>query len=285
MQIIEQIDELRALIGSSRAAGRRIGFVPTMGNLHDGHLSLVRACRRETDLTVVSIFVNPFQFGEGEDFSTYPRTLEEDCAGLAGLDVELLLLPGVDAIYPKGPENITRIEVPWLGTQLCGAVRPHFFRGVCTVVNALLNIVGADVAFFGEKDYQQLVIVKQMVRDLHMLTDIVGVPTVRESDGLAMSSRNSYLAAADRTKAPRLYETLLDLSERTGRATDFTELEERGFQRLEALGFRPDYVSIRNAEDLSPPRATDGNLIVLAAAWLGEARLIDNVRVIKEQVR
>lgn len=279
MKTVNTVDEVRSLVGQSRADGLSIGFVATMGNLHDGHMSLVHASKARTDVTVVSIFVNPFQFAEGEDFATYPRTLEVDSAKLAAAGIDLLFLPGVDAIYPDGPEVITRIEVPGLSAELCGAVRPQFFRGVCTVVNLLLNIVAPDVAFFGEKDYQQWVIVKRMVRDLHLLTDIVGLPTVRESDGLAMSSRNSYLGEEHRVQAGCLYRTLAELAGRVARGEDdFEELETGAMNRLRGLGFSPDYVSVRNAVDLSLPHP-GCDLIVLGAAWLGETRLIDNVRV------
>lgn len=279
MRTVYTVDEVRSLVGPSRADGLKIGFVPTMGNLHDGHLSLVHASKARTDVTVVSIFVNPFQFAAGEDFGTYPRTLEVDSAKLTEAGVDLLFLPPVEIIYPDGPDVITRIEVPGLSAELCGAVRPNFFRGVCTVVNVLLNIVAADVAFFGEKDYQQLVIVKRMVRDLHLLTDIVGSPTVRESDGLAMSSRNSYLGEQYRAGAVGLYRTLTQLAQEVGESQDdFEGLETTGMNTLKTLGFSPDYVSIRSAADLSRPREPC-ELIVLGAAWLGGTRLIDNVRV------
>lgn len=279
MKTVNTVDEVRSLVSQSRDDGLSIGFVATMGNLHDGHLSLVNASKARTAVTVVSIFVNPFQFAEDEDFATYPRTLEVDSAKLAEAGVDLLFLPAVDVIYPDGPELITRIEVPGLSAKLCGTVRPQFFRGVCTVVNLLLNIVAPDVAFFGEKDYQQLVIVKRMVRDLHLLTDIVGLPTFRESDGLAMSSRNSYLGEEERVQAGCLYRTLVELAERVAQGEgDFEELETASMNRLTNLGFRPDYVSVRNAVDLTQPRH-DCDLIVLGAARLGETRLIDNVRV------
>ena len=280
MRTVQSVDAVRGLLGEYRAQGLRIGFVPTMGNLHDGHLSLARAAKKRADVTVVSIFVNPFQFATGEDFSTYPRTLESDTKKLSKIGVDVLFLPNVETIYPDGPERITRIEVPGLSEELCGAVRPHFFRGVCTVVNVLLNIVSADLAFFGEKDYQQLMIVKRMVRDLHLLTDIVGLPTIRETDGLAMSSRNVYLGERERAVAPSLYRTLTETARQIdGGGRDFKTLESAGMEKLRQLGFNPDYVSVRRTCDLSRAQTGEIELIVLGAAWLGQARLIDNVRV------
>ena len=280
MRTVETVEGVRSIVDGSRTAGKIVGFVPTMGNLHDGHMSLVHTSKERTDFTVVSIFVNPLQFAPDEDFGTYPRTLEADTAKLADAGVDTLFLPGVEAVYPEGSEAITRIEVPGLSSELCGAVRPHFFRGVCTVVNLLLNIVAADVAIFGEKDYQQLIIVKRMVRDLHLLTDIVGSPTVRERDGLAMSSRNLYLGERYRTDAPGLYLTLKGVAERVGGGErGYDLLEESAMNSLRGLGFNPDYVSVRNAPDLTRPTNDNRNLIVLGAAWLGKTRLIDNVRV------
>ncbi len=280
MRTVHTVEEVRSLVSHARAGGLTIGFVATMGNLHDGHMSLVRASKARTDVTVVSVFVNPFQFAEGEDFGTYPRTVEADSVKLTEAGVDVLFLPGVETIYPDGPDAMTRIEVPGLGRELCGSVRPHFFRGVCTVVNLLLNIVSADEAFFGEKDYQQLIIVKRMVRDLHLLTEIVGSPTVRESDGLAMSSRNSCLGEQHRADACGLYRTLNELAQQVGSGErGFELLETSGMQTLKSLGFNPDYVAVRSALDLSRPAHDDCNLIVLGAAWLGGTRLIDNVRV------
>ena len=280
MKTVGNVQELREKLAQSRSSGSRIGFVPTMGNLHDGHISLFRTARGHAQTLVASIFVNPFQFARGEDLSTYPRTLAADSVKLAAAGVDILFLPDVDTIYPQGADAITRIEVPGLGSELCGAVRPDFFRGVCTVVAVLLNIVMPDAAIFGEKDYQQLVIVKKMVRDLHLLTDIVGSPTVRESDGLAMSSRNTYLEGEWRAMAPGLYTALKATADQvqTGKRA-FDSLEAAAMGSLRELGFNPDYVSIRNAVDLSQPGDGEQDLIVLGAASLGRARLIDNVRV------
>ena len=280
MRIIETIADIRSLVFEARAEGVRVGFVPTMGNLHAGHMSLVAASKSRTNFTVVSVFVNPFQFSQGEDFGTYPRTKEADVDQLARAGVDVLFLPEAKTIYPGGTESITRVEVPGLGHELCGAFRPHFFRGVCTVVNLLLNIVAADVAFFGEKDYQQLIIVKRMVRDLHIPTEIVGLATIREKDGLAMSSRNAYLGEHQRACAPALYHTLGTLaSGLVAGERDYGTAEKVAIQSLKESSFEPDYVSVRNAFDLSSPAPSNRELIVLGAAWLGSTRLIDNVRV------
>lgn len=280
MNIVSTVPALRDALNSARAAGRRIAFVPTMGNLHEGHLELVRRARDLGEHVVVSIFVNPFQFGEGEDYESYPRTEDADVDKVRALGADLVFTPDAYTLYPEGPENCTRVEVPELGRILCGHFRPVFFRGVTTVVNILFNMVQPDVAVFGEKDYQQLLVVRRMVRDLHMPVEVVGVPTVREPDGLAMSSRNGYLNGDERRRAPTLYETL-----RSGRAAiqrgdrDYPALEARSLASLEQAGFRPDYFSVRRAFDLESPTPDDGQLVILAAAWLGRARLIDNISV------
>ena len=280
MRIAETVEEVRSLVHEARTGGLSVGFVPTMGNLHAGHMSLVTASKLHTNFTVVSVFVNPFQFSQGEDFGTYPRTKEADVDQLTRAGVDVLFLPEVETIYPGGTESITRVEVPGLGHELCGAVRPNFFRGVCTVVNILLNIVTADMAFFGEKDYQQLIIIKRMARELYLSTEIVGLATVREKDGLAMSSRNAYLGERHRACAPALYRILNDLSSLLGDGQrDYEMVEKIAMDTLTELSFEPEYVSIRNALDLSLPVPDNRELIVLGAAWLGRTRLIDNVRV------
>ncbi|RMG30480.1 MAG: pantoate--beta-alanine ligase [Gammaproteobacteria bacterium] len=280
METVAGIEALRGRVAAWRAGGERIGFVPTMGNLHAGHLSLVDRARARADRVVVSVFVNPLQFGPGEDYETYPRTLEQDRAVLAEHRVDLLFAPPVEAMFPRGREETTFVEVPGLGAQLCGAFRPGFFRGVATVVARLFNLVQPDLAVFGEKDYQQLVLVRRMVQDLAFPVEILGAPTVREPDGLAMSSRNAYLTPEERRQAPLLYRTLCDLAREleTGRS-DYASLERAAMSRLEAGGFRPEYVAIRRAEDLAAPGPETGSLRVLAAAWLGRARLIDNLPV------
>lgn len=280
MDRAQSIAALRQGVRQARHGGRRIAFVPTMGNLHAGHLALVARAREVADYTVASIFVNPFQFGEGEDFLTYPRTVEEDCVQLEQSGVDLLFLPEADEIYPEGPARCTRIEVPELGDVLCGAFRPTFFRGVATVVGILFNAVAPDVALFGEKDYQQLILIRRMVRDLKMAIEVLGVPTIRERDGLAMSSRNRYLSEAQRRAAPSLYATLCELRDTLRRgASDRASVEAEGIKALQARGLRPDYLVVRRAVDLELPQADDKDVRILAAAWLGRARLIDNIAV------
>ncbi|MGF1613199.1 MAG: pantoate--beta-alanine ligase [Gammaproteobacteria bacterium] len=280
MNIAERIDAVRDAVAQARRVGQRIAFVPTMGNLHAGHLALMADAKASADYTVVSIFVNPFQFGEGEDFLTYPRTLEEDRAKLQQNGADLLFVPDPEEIYPDGPARCTRIEVPELGDILCGAFRPTFFRGVATVVGILFNVVAPDVALFGEKDYQQLVLIRRMVRDLRVPIEVRGVPTVRECDGLAMSSRNRYLSAEERRTAAYLYQTLCEVRDTLYRgAKTLPDVEAAGLQALETRGFRPDYLVVRRASDLGLPQPDDQDLRILAAAWLGRARLIDNIPV------
>lgn len=280
LKVVRELSELRAVLDEARARGRRIGLVPTMGNLHEGHLSLVARAGEVADFTVTTIFVNPFQFGENEDFDTYPRTFDKDVRALDDVGCDLLYAPPATDIYPDGPDAVTRIEVPALGAILCGESRPTFFRGVATVVNILLNMVQPDVAMFGEKDYQQLLIVRRMVSDLKLRVVIEAVPTVRESDGLALSSRNSYLSAAERRRAVELFATLGATRDALlAGESDFHELSQRAVERLTRAGFRPDYVTIRRQSDLSEPEPAEQDLIVLAGAWLGDTRLIDNLKV------
>lgn len=280
MLTISAIPALREVITGWRRAGERIAFVPTMGNLHDGHMALVEAASRHADHVVASIFVNPMQFGEHDDFDAYPRTLEEDGRRLAQAGVGVLFAPAIAAIYPGGVEASTRVEVPGLSDTLCGASRPGHFTGVATVVTKLLNMVQPDVALFGEKDFQQLAVIRRMVSDLDMPVEVIGVPTVREEDGLAMSSRNGYLTPEERSIAPVLYKTLREIAKRLQDGEgDFPCLQDFAFKILEKEGFRGDYVAIRRSEDLSEPAPGDRNLVILAAAWLGKARLIDNLQV------
>lgn len=281
MKITTQIAELRTQIQEWRHSQQSIAFVPTMGNLHDGHLTLVKQALAIADRVVVSIFVNPLQFGANEDYHTYPRTLAEDSDKLAQLGVQLLFNPAVTTIYPAGIEATTSVQVPKISEILCGASRPGFFKGVATVVNVLFNLVQPDKALFGEKDYQQLLIIKRLVTDLFLPIEIVSVPTAREPDGLAMSSRNYYLTPAQRTIAPYLFKTLHDMKIKiaTGQQ-DLALLENEAIKNLQQVGFKPDYISVRCRHDLTLPTLTkDNNLIILAAAWLGPARLIDNIFV------
>jgi pantoate--beta-alanine ligase len=280
MQTIADIDDLRASVRDWRQSGERIGFVPTMGNLHEGHLQLVRRARSLSDCVVVSVFVNPMQFGPGEDFDTYPRTLEDDKAQLEQEQADLLFAPAVDLVYPSGLNETTRVQVPGVGEGLEADSRPGFFVGVATVVARLFNLVQADIAVFGEKDYQQLAVIRRMVKDLCWPIDIEAVPTVREADGLAMSSRNRYLSAEQRKRAPLLYQILCQAAEGVrGQQRACVELEAQATQRLEQTGFNPDYVSIRDAATLQPIKPGYTSAVVLAAARLGRARLIDNVTV------
>lgn len=280
MDTIVRTADLRRLIRSWRAAGERIAFVPTMGNLHAGHGSLVSAARERADRVVVSVFVNPLQFGPNEDFAAYPRTPDEDRKLLESLEVDLLFMPTVDEIYPRGQESTARVHVPELEDILCGAFRPGHFMGVATVVTKLLNLVQPDVALFGEKDFQQLMIIRRAAEDLCMPVEILGLPTTREPDGLAMSSRNRYLTSEQRALAPRIFAALERAREAVeGGRTDFETLENEGMSALQTAGFRPDYFAIRDADTLALPTRDSKNLVVLTAARIGRARLIDNVRV------
>ena len=272
--------DLRRVVGEWRRERQVVALVPTMGNLHAGHGSLVERAATRADRVVVSIFVNPLQFGPGEDFASYPRTLEADMARLAGVPCDLVFAPGVETMYPGGRESVARIEVPGVSEGLCGASRPGHFTGVATVVAKLFNLVTPDLAVFGEKDFQQLAVIGKMVRDLCFPVEIVAAPTVREPDGLAMSSRNAYLSPEERARAPALYGALVEAAEtlRAG-SRDFVALQQRGMDNLRSAGLVPDYFEVRRREDLAAPAAADARLVVLAAAKLGRARLIDNLPV------
>jgi pantoate--beta-alanine ligase len=278
MQILSTTTSLRENISKQRTQGRRIAFVPTMGNLHAGHLQLVRQASTLADCVVVSIFVNPMQFGPNEDFATYPRTLDADKAALKAEGVEVLFLPTVKEMYTDGLEQATRVEVPGFEGDLCGRSRPGFFIGIATVVSGLLNRVQPDIVVFGEKDYQQLVMIKRLVRDLCMPIEVRGVATMRESDGLAMSSRNGYLDAAQRDRAIRLYQVLgaVKAALESG-SRDFAALEQQALESLRQTGFEPDYVSVREQHSLRVPGTGSRQLVVLGAATLGSTRLIDNI--------
>jgi pantoate--beta-alanine ligase len=275
--------EVRDWLRDWRARGSTIAFVPTMGNLHAGHLSLTELAHEHAEQVVMSIFVNPTQFGPGEDFAAYPRTLEEDierieAAGMVGA----VFVPEVAEIYPFGLEHAVRLSLPPLAQELCGRSRPGHFDGVANVVCRLLNIVAPDVLVLGEKDYQQLILMRRMTADLRLPVGIVGGPTRREPDGLALSSRNRYLSAAERTAAPALSATLRELaSALRERRAAVADLEADALSKLAAAGLKPDYVEVRRAADLARPTAVDAppTLIALAAAWLGRTRLIDNVKV------
>lgn len=280
MLIVARPSELRQHIEQWRRAGERIAFVPTMGNLHAGHGNLISEARKRAQRVVVSVFVNPLQFGPNEDYASYPRTPEDDRRMLESYGVDILFVPEVEDMYPHGQATTARVQVPELDSILCGEFRPGHFTGVATIVTKLLNLVQPDVALFGEKDYQQLMIIRRVVEDLSIPVEIVGVGTTREPDGLAMSSRNRYLSPEERARAPAIYREL----ERTRReiesgARDFAALEKTGYAALQQAGFRPDYFSIRDAETLAPPGPQSRELVILTAARIGRARLIDNVRV------
>ena len=280
MRTVHTIAELRAQVAAWRQAGERVAFVPTMGNLHRGHIHLVERAREQAPRTVASIFVNPTQFGPNEDFAGYPRTLAEDARQLKAAGLDVLFAPAVAEMYPRPLEDMTAVTVPELSGILCGASRPTHFRGVATVVGKLFNMVQPDAALFGEKDWQQLMIIRRLVEDLNFPIEIIGVPTVRETDGLAMSSRNGYLTSQERAIAPALYATLSASAQRLRAGErDYQRLADDAKAALAAAGFRPDYFEIRRAGDLKPPSGEDTHLRILAAAWLGKARLIDNLAV------
>jgi pantoate--beta-alanine ligase len=278
METFVRPDDLRSRVAEWRRDGLRIGFVPTMGNLHAGHGDLIRRATELTDRVIASVFVNPLQFGPNEDFAAYPRTPQDDSKLLTSLGADALFTPEVDDMYPLGQAATTRVVVPAeLDNILCGAFRPGHFTGVATIVTKLLNLVQPDVALFGEKDYQQLMIIRRAATDLCMPMQIVGVPTRREADGLAMSSRNRYLSAEDRRVAPRIFEELEKARAAIeAGSNDFATLEQSGYAALQQSGFRPDYFSIRDAATLGLPG--QGDVVVLTAARIGRARLIDNVR-------
>ena len=275
--IFYTINDLREFLATTREQGKTIGFVPTMGNLHQGHLDLVRRAFDLSDVVIVSIFVNPMQFGPHEDFDTYPRTLSSDCQALAGYDCSAVFAPTVREIYPKGLS--TEIDIPSLSTILCGYHRPGHFKGVATVVCKLLNIVLPDIAVFGNKDYQQLQIIKTMVEDLLLPVQVIGTDTKRESNGLAMSSRNAYLLESEKQLASILYSALKKVAQAVQDDTQIKTTLRQQKQRLTNAGFVLDYLEIRDAEDLSKTHVESDTAVILVAAKLGGARLIDNVTV------
>jgi len=285
MQIVSDFRSLAAALENLRGAGKRIALVPTMGNLHEGHLALVRQARTLAEFVVATLFVNPMQFDRADDLVAYPRTFDRDVELLKQERTDLLFAPSIESVYPRGLKNSTYVEVPGLSGILCGADRPGHFRGVATVVTILLNAVKPDIAIFGEKDYQQLLIIRRLAEDLATGVRIVAGPTVREADGLAMSSRNAYLTPEERCIAPALYRTLQMLARAVvSGSQDYPAIEIEGVARLAEAGFAPDYVAVRRAEDLMPPGKADRALRLLAAARLGKARLIDNVCVERNSV-
>lgn len=272
--------QLRAALRQCREKGQRIAFVPTMGNLHEGHLNLVRKARQLCEVVVVSIFVNPLQFGPNEDLAAYPRTLAADKEKLFSEGVQMLYAPDAGEVYPEGMATQTQVRVPDLSETLCGSSRPGHFDGVTTVVAKLFNIVQPDLAVFGEKDFQQLTIVRKMVKDLCMAVEIVGVATTRDEDGLALSSRNGYLSRGERRIAPLLHQTLNSCREAIACGFDnFLQLESHARMQLLQAGFEPDYFAIRDARTLRAVTEKTEEIAILAAARLGTTRLIDNVRL------
>lgn len=281
MDTVTTIAAVREHVRRWRSEGRRVAFVPTMGNLHAGHVSLIEMARRHGDRFIASIFVNPMQFGPNEDFAHYPRTPAQDARMLTEAGCDLMFMPDVLEIYPNGSEHATRIDVPGLSSILDGEFRPGHFEGVATVVAKLFHIVEPDIAVFGEKDFQQLTIIRRMAADLCMPVSVIAAPTVREPDGLAMSSRNQYLTDDERRRAPLIHQLLSATVERLrGGDRDFTAMERAGIAALEQAGFRPDYFSVRRADDLGTPDAASKHLVVLNAARLGRARLIDNLQLL-----
>ncbi|VXB41638.1 pantothenate synthetase [Pseudomonas sp. 8AS] len=278
MNTVKTVLELRAAVARARGEGKRIAFVPTMGNLHEGHVALVEKAGQRADFVVASIFVNPLQFGPKEDLASYPRTLAADQEKLVAAGCQLLFAPDVEEMYPHGMDGQTLVRVSGVSEGLCGGSRPGHFDGVATVVTKLFNMVQPDLAVFGEKDFQQLAVIRTLVHDLNMPIQIIGEPTVRAADGLALSSRNGYLSAEQRAAAPALQRTLQQLAAaiRDGRR-DFAQLENEGKAALSEAGLRPDYLEIREAGSLRPASATDSRLVILGAAYLGSTRLIDNL--------
>ncbi len=283
MDIYNTISSMREAAIKLRSRHQSICLVPTMGNLHEGHLSLVRKARSLADQVITSIFVNPLQFGPSEDLDSYPRTYLEDCEKLTAEGVNHLFSPAVDEMYP--PSNHTdalptQVVVPGLSSILCGKSRPTHFAGVTTVVNMLFNIVQPDSAIFGKKDFQQLAIIRKMARDLRIPTEIIGCPIVREPDGLALSSRNQYLTSSERRVAPRLSQTIHQMADAIlNGGVDYLQLSNEAMERLTDAGFICDYLSVRNALTLEEAQPGDTDLVILAAAWLGKPRLLDNLEI------
>jgi len=280
LQVITDTEELRELHDTWRHHDEHVAIVPTMGNLHSGHLSLVELAAEHAERVVVTVFVNPTQFGEGEDFEDYPRTLDRDTRRLKTLRADVVFAPSADTLYPFGIDNATTVSVPGLTQNFCGASRPGHFDGVTTVVARLFALVQPDVAVFGQKDYQQQLVIRHMTADLNFPIRVITAPTVREGDGLAMSSRNQYLGDEEREIAPLLYATIEHVGkELENGKRNFAVLESDAVARLEAAGFTPDYVAIRRAHNLTVPDRDCDEIVVLVAAQLGKARLIDNVVV------
>ncbi|SNY97545.1 pantoate--beta-alanine ligase [Halomonas sp. hl-4] len=278
MRTLRDIHDLRHTLHGHRLRDQRIALVPTMGNLHAGHLALVESARQQADVVVASLFVNPMQFGPDEDLDAYPRTFEADQVQLTEAGCDILFAPTVSALYPNGLTAQTRVHVPEMGEGLCGGSRPGHFDGVSTVVSMLFNLVQPDIACFGQKDYQQLAVIRKLVSDLHMPIEIIGVPIVRAKDGLALSSRNGYLSQQERAIAPALYRTLCELRDALERGESIERVLHQGQTALYDAGFKSDYLELRDTM-LGPVTNTTRHAVLLAAAKLGSARLIDNLSV------
>jgi pantoate--beta-alanine ligase len=277
MKIENSIQGVRAALNQARKAGKSIAFVPTMGNLHSGHIALVLNAKRRADFVVSSVFVNPTQFGVNEDFASYPRTLDSDANLLAEAECDILFAPNAEEMYPDGRQQATTVQVAGITEFLCGASRPGHFTGVATVVTKLLNIIQPDMALFGEKDYQQLAVIRRLVTELCIPTNIIAIPTHRADDGLALSSRNGYLSIDEREKAPLIYQTLTQLqSAIVSGQRDYASLAHAASSHLNKCGFKTDYVEIR-AANLDSATESDSDLVILVAAYLGKTRLIDNL--------
>lgn len=281
MHIYRTIADLRQALKLVKDDTQSIGLVPTMGNLHSGHLSLVRLAREQCDFTLATIFVNPTQFGPNEDFQHYPRSFEDDIAALESVNCDAVFVPNIEEIYPQGLKLETLVTVPELGKLLCGASRPGHFDGVCTIVTKLFNICSADKAYFGEKDYQQLAIIRKLVHDLNIPIEIIGVPITRNASGLALSSRNNYLTPDQLKQATVLFNTLQKTANsiKRDKNSKYHELEEAALENISAAGLKPDYFSICEASALLPATTNDKHLVILVAAYLENTRLIDNISI------
>lgn len=280
MKLLTSIAQLREQIAIWRRNGERIAFVPTMGNLHQGHLRLVDVAKQQAHRVIVSIFVNPMQFGKNEDLANYPRSLEQDCAGLSVHQADAVFTPTPEMMYPQGLDKQTFVDVPFLGDLHCGESRPGHFRGVSTIVCKLFNLVQPDIACFGEKDYQQLAIIRQMVTDLSMPIQVVGVSTERAKDGLALSSRNNYLTPEQRAQAPQLYQVLQQLKQKIVAGDhNYRALEQAAKQQLSELGLTADYINISQTSSLALATTETDKKVILAAIFVGSTRLIDNIEV------
>lgn len=277
MQSFSTIAQLRGQVGQWRRQGLRIGFVPTMGNLHAGHFALVELAREHSDKVIASIFVNPTQFGPNEDYGRYPRTPDSDIAGMAAKDCDALFLPSVDEMYPLGTIGCVQMHVPGITDILCGAHRPGHFNGVAQVVSRLFNMVQPDVAVFGRKDYQQLQVIRYMAEEMSMPVQIVAAPTLREADGLAMSSRNQYLQGDEREVATTVYRTLCEMREAAAGGAPLRDIEDEAMRSLQAAGFTVDYAEVRRSDLARPKLPGEPGLVALIAARLGRTRLIDNL--------